>query len=131
MKRIVRLTESDLARIVRRVINEGDDFDWKWEKMQNQINNVDTGFVDLRTLTPGERSIKYTVRGVDDCERNNAFYDNSSKTALIEYCNYDGETSVEELDEKGDHMWRRLKRKMEKEYDDEFESRGMYNRWRR
>ncbi len=113
------------------MINEGDDFDWKWEKMQNQINNVDTGFVDLRTLTPGERSIKYTVRGVDDCEKNNAFYDNSSKTALIEYCNYDGETSVEELDEKGDHMWRRLKRKMEKEYDDEFESRGMYNRWRR
>jgi hypothetical protein len=45
MKRIVRLTESDLDRIVRRVINEGDDFDWKWEKMQNQINNVDTGFV--------------------------------------------------------------------------------------
>jgi hypothetical protein len=25
----------------------------------------------------------------------------------------------------------RLKRKMEKEYDNEFESRGMYNRWRR
>jgi hypothetical protein len=131
MKKVIRLTESDLARIIRRVIKESDEFDWKWDKMQDQINNYDTGFVDLRTLTPGERSIKYTVRKIDDCERNNAFYDNSSKTALIEYCNYDGERSVEELDEKGDDMWMRLKRKMEKEYDNEFESRGMYNRWRR
>jgi len=77
------------------VINEGDDFDWKWEKMQNQINNVDTGFVDLRTLTPGERSIKYTVRGVDDCEKNNAFYDNSRTMSLNpEECIIDGDDKI-------------------------------------
>jgi len=131
MKKVVRLTESNLIKLVKKVIRESDDFDWKWEKMQDQINNYDTGFVDLRTLTPGERSIKYTVRKIDDCERNYAFYDGPSKTALIEYCKYDGERSVEELDEKGDDMWMQLKGKMEKEYDDEFESRGMYNRWRR
>jgi hypothetical protein len=47
MKKIIRLTESDLTRIVRRVIRENDDDDfseheWKYQEMnKNGIKRID------------------------------------------------------------------------------------------
>jgi hypothetical protein len=46
MKRIVRLTESDLTRIVRRVINEQTDQDKRYEYIAKLIYNAKGWFMD-------------------------------------------------------------------------------------
>ena len=49
MKKIVRLTESDLARIVKRVIkeNEGNGFDFYMEELGEFVNKLDWEGLDV------------------------------------------------------------------------------------
>ena len=158
MKKIVKLTESDLTRIVRRVIKEneksineenwfskiskafsGDDSKDEYEfggkhyndfaRTLNKFEDEDP-FVTLYSKNPGkEMPIKYTVRKIDDCSGNKVFFVNHDNEAMISYCNYDGEKTIEELDMKRDPMWIKLKSEAEDKFLNNPRRSGMSNLW--
>ena len=60
MKKVVRLTEEDLVRIVKRVINEGESEDI-YEKLVNKLKQSgfkSTNYVDWETMTKNNMSVK-------------------------------------------------------------------------
>ena len=60
MKKIVRLTESDLTRIVKRVINEGESEDI-YEKLVNKLKQSgfkSTDYENWETMTKNNMSVK-------------------------------------------------------------------------
>jgi hypothetical protein len=107
MKKVIRLTETDLVKMVRKIIRESDMYtlDDKYDEFQTQLNNYDTGFKNV--YFPGIHKVE--VRRGDDCDKNKVFVDPINGMVLITYCNYEGEKSVKELDTKGDEMWDELK----------------------
>ena len=66
MKKIIRLTESDLARIVRRVINEENISDDKFVSC-GKIGVKHMGMCEKKTKRPVEKCTKFGIKSPGYC----------------------------------------------------------------
>ena len=110
---------------------EYDDED-KWAKTQKQMDDYESNpsYTQIYISKPGtQRPITYKIKSVDDCSQNSVFYNAPSNTALIDYCGYDGQETIEELDEMGDESWMELKRQAEDGFDRDVKRGNRPNRY--
>jgi hypothetical protein len=91
MKRIVRLTESDLTRIVRRVIKENEE----------EVGDMYTDFGRKKIPTKAHEDISYDIQSVD-CggEMGGSVDIDEDDTIIIRYCEGDNE-ELDYLKKKG------------------------------
>ena len=106
MKKIVRLTESDLARIVKRVIkeNEENSFDFYMEELGEFANKLDWEGLDIE----GEE-MRYFVDEISQIVHNAKQDDNLSKDQISQIKEFAMDiigklsTGNEEMNEEDDH----------------------------
>lgn len=100
----------------------------KYNEMIRRMHDYDKNptHTDLYSKFPHKNlPLKYSIMKVDDCESNGFFMTPTLDMVMIDYCNYDGEKFIEELDETGDEMWMNLKNEIEQEYNNRLEQKNL------
>jgi len=104
MKRIVRLTESDLVRIVKRVIKEGDRFnDWASQGIGSANYDRDMEYLRKRREEESHDEYEYEIKAVDcgdDVDEGHVGLSEYSDKIMIAYCKENPE-SLDYLKRKG------------------------------
>ena len=74
--------------------------------------DTDTGFQNVHY--PG--IFQLDIRKIKDCDKNKVFIDYSNGQVMVSYCNFEGETSKQELDDKNDPLWVELSSRIKEKY---------------
>jgi hypothetical protein len=114
--------------------DKNDDMDLggdKYNEMIRRISDYDKNptFTDLTKEEPYKHPpLKYSVMKVDDCNKN-SFFMSFPDLVTINYCNYDGESTIEELNRKEDSMWSDMMDDIKRQYNDELDKRDLPHRY--
>jgi hypothetical protein len=115
--------------------DKNDDMDLggdKYNEMIRRISDYDKNptYTDLTMEEPHNYPhLKYTVMKVDNCDKNSFFMTPTLDMVMINYCNYDGESTIEELNRKEDSMWLDMMSDIKRQFNNKLDKRGLPHRY--